>query len=152
LTDEIEKRAWEYVEKIDNLGGIIKAIELGLVKRDLFNTASRMQEEIEKREKVVVGVNQFATEDEEDPFHELYEPIDQEEVKRTVLERYYKVKEERNPEAVARTLKKLKEAAGKKENLVLPCLDVVKAYATINETVAALKEVFGAFDAHSTLH
>ena len=152
LTDEIEKRAWEYVKKIDDLGGIIKAIEMGIVKRDLFNTASRMQEELEKGERVVVGVNQFTMEEEEYPFHDLYETVDHEAVKRTVLERYYRVKRERNPEMLAHSLDRLKQAARTGENLVLPCLETVKAQATINEVMGALREVFGTFSTHSTLY
>lgn len=151
LTDEIERRAWDYVRKIDDLGGIIRAIELGIVKRDLFNTASRMQEEMEKGDRVVVGVNKFTME-EEDPFQDQYETVDHEEIKRTVLERYYQVKRERDSEAVARTLERLKEAARTKENLIWPCLDAVKAYATINEVTGALREVFGSFTTHSTLY
>lgn len=152
LTDEIEKRAWEYVKKIDDLGGVIRAIEQGFVKRDIFKTASRMQEELEKGERVVVGVNQFMMEEEDDPFHGLYETVDHEEVKRTVLERYYRVKRERSHEAVVRTLELIKAAARTGENLVLPFLEAVKAYATISEVWGALKEVFGTYTNHSTLY
>lgn len=152
LTDEIEKRAWEYVTKVDDLGGILRAIELGHVKRDLFNTASRMQEEIERKERIVVGVNEFVMEEEEDPFEELREPIDFDQIRHSFLKRYYRMLEERDGQTVASSLEQLKQAARTGENLVLPCLEAVKSYATINEVMGALKEVFGTYSAHSVLY
>ncbi|MBI2875707.1 MAG: methylmalonyl-CoA mutase [Candidatus Tectomicrobia bacterium] len=151
LTDEIEKRAWEYVHKIDELGGVLRAIELGHVKRDLFNTASRMQEEIEHKERIVVGVNAFTME-EEDPFEEMREPIDYDQIRQSFLKRYYRMLEERDSQEVASSLERLQEAARTGESLVLPGLEAVKAYATVNEVMKALKEVFGTYATHSVLY
>jgi len=142
LTKEIEKRAEKYIEQIDAMGGAVAAIEKGFVQREITDSAYRHQKEVEAKKRVVVGVNEFRTE-EEVPIKILQ--IDPESEKELV-QRLRKIKRERNQAKVNEALAKLHRAADDdKANLMPFVLQAVKEYATLGEVCGTLREVFGEY-------
>ena len=145
LTDEIEEKARAYIEKIDDLGGGVEAVDSGWVKNEIEESAYRMTKQIESGERVVVGVNKFRTEI-EDPV-ELME-LDPALAARQ-LERLERVRSERDGAAVDAALKMLDDAARGRDNLLYPMRDALKAYATVGEVSDTLRNVFGEYDARA---
>jgi len=142
LTDEIEEEAMKYIEKIDEMGGVIKAIEDGYIQREIQRSAYEKQKAIDEGELVVVGVNKYRI-DEEIKAEILR--ID-EEVVRKQIERTKKFRENRDKSRVGEAIEKLKKAAEREdENLVPYILEAVKAKATLGEMTDALREVFGEY-------
>jgi len=142
MTNEIEKRAMEYIEKIDQMGGMIKAIETGYVQKEIHESAYKHQLSVEKGEEIIVGVNKF----------QINEDLKQKEVlkvdpelERKQKERVKQLKEKRDNEKVKKLLNKIKEVASTDENLFPYVLEAVKAYATVGEISNALREVFGEY-------
>ena len=144
LTDSVEEKAWEYINKIDEMGngsmvdGMISAIESGYIERAIANTAFEYQRTIENKERVIVGVNEYPAELE--PL-EVFE-IDQEE-EEGQLSRLREVKRTRSDADVDKTLSDIKRTAEADENLFPHVLDAVKASATEGEVMEALREVYG---------
>ncbi len=141
LTKEIEGKANEYIQKIDEMGGAVKAIESGYIQREIGDSAYRFQMEVEKGERIIVGVNRFRQE--EPPLKDVLRISPDVEVYQ--IEKLKKVKAKRNDAKVAQTLQRLKEAAQGTENLMPRILEAVKAYATLGEIASVLKEVFGEY-------
>jgi len=141
LTNKMEEDAWAYIKKIDEMGGMLKAIELGYPQREITESAYKFQKWVESEEKVIVGVNKY-TMKEELPIPTL--KID-EEVEKHQVARTKKLRRERNNSAVRTALDNLKRTAEKDENLVYPILAAVKVYATLGEMTGALKEVYGGY-------
>ncbi len=141
LTNQMEEGAEEYFARIEKFGGVIKAIEEGFFQQEIANAAYRYQRELEKQEKIVVGVNQFTSE--EPPDIEILKIGP--EVEQNQVERVKTLRQNRNNEAVKKSLEKLKEVAVSDQNIIPFILEAVKAYATEGEIVAALKEVFGEY-------
>ncbi|MCM2315220.1 MAG: methylmalonyl-CoA mutase family protein, partial [Thermoanaerobaculia bacterium] len=142
LTDQMEKGAFEYFEKIDSLGGMVEAIEAGFPQKEVWDASYRYQMAIDSKEKIIVGVNDLTVEDDE-VFDTLY--ID-EAASREQLELLAAVKARRDGAAVERTLAALKKAAeSETENTMPYFVDCVKAYATVGEISVALREVFGTY-------
>lgn len=141
LTDEIEKKAMEYIQKIDEMGGAIKAIESGYIQQEIAESAYQYQKEIESKKRIIVGVNQFQIE--EPPLRDILRI--QPEVERYQKEKLSRVKKERDPDKVKEALMKLKRAAQGTDNVVPPILEAVKVYATIGEISDTLREVFGEY-------
>ncbi|HTP24693.1 MAG TPA: methylmalonyl-CoA mutase family protein [Anaeromyxobacteraceae bacterium] len=141
LTDEMEKRALEYMRRIDEKGGMIKAVEEGYPQREIAESAYRFQREFESGERVIVGVNAFRCDDEE-PIRIL--KID-ESVARAQVERLRAVKASRKASEVERTLSGVERAAREGANLVPPVIDAVKAYATLGEICQVFRTVFGSY-------
>jgi methylmalonyl-CoA mutase N-terminal domain/subunit len=141
LTDEIEKKSLEYIEKIDALGGAIKAIESGYIQGEIGESAYQYQKEIETKKRIVVGLNQFQIE--EEPLKDILRI--RPEVERYQKEKLARVKKERDPRKVKQTLALLKKAAQGRENIVPPILEAVKVYATLGEISDTLREVFGEY-------
>ena len=141
LTDEIEAKALEYIEKIDSMGGPIKAIETGFMQNEILNSAYAYQKAIENKDLVIVGLNEFVTE--EEPLRDILK-IDPE-VERYQKEKLAGVKTERDLSRIRRTLEALREAAEGNGNIVPPVLDAVKAYATVGEISDVLRDVFGEY-------
>jgi methylmalonyl-CoA mutase N-terminal domain/subunit len=137
----MEEEAMNYINKIDELGGILRAIEMGFPQQEIADAAYRYQEQIDKGEKVVVGVNKYTMENE--PPIEILR-IDPE-VERRQLERLKKIKEERDNAKVADRLGKLKEAAEKNLNLMPYIIDAVREYATLQEICDVFREVYGTY-------
>ncbi len=142
LTNEMEEAAWEYINKIDELGGMLRAIELGYPQKEIQDAAYHYQLQVEKKEKIIVGVNKYVT-DEDVPIPILKIPDDLEKKQK---ERLAKVKRDRNNAKVKETLRALREAAEDPgENLMPYILDAVRQYATEGEIIDTLKEVFGEY-------
>ncbi|OGD17933.1 MAG: methylmalonyl-CoA mutase [Candidatus Aminicenantes bacterium RBG_16_63_16] len=141
LTNEMEKEARDYIRKIDDMGGMVKAIELGFPQREIADSAYAYQKAVEAREKLIVGVNAF--EMAHDPISLL--EID-EAVARQHLARLRAVRKSRSPARVRRALADLKRAARDETNLMPFLLSGVKAYATLGEIMDTLKEVYGEYE------
>ena len=141
LTDDIEKKAMEYISKIDKMGGAAKAIESGFIQQEIADSAYQYQKEIETRKRIIVGVNQFQVE--EEPLRNILRIPP--EVERTQKEKLARVKKERDSEKVRKALAALKTAAQGTDNVVPPILEAVKAYATVGEISDTLREVFGEY-------
>jgi methylmalonyl-CoA mutase N-terminal domain/subunit len=144
LTTEIEKRAIDYIQKIDALGGMIKAIEQGFVQREIGNSAYAYQKEVESTQRIIVGLNQFTVE--EPPPTNLLRVNP--EVEKLQTKKIEKIKRERDHNQVHKLLKDLKKAAEGTDNLLPPTLEAVKAYATLGEIANTLREVFGEYREH----
>jgi len=144
LTTEIEKRAIDYIQKIDALGGMIKAIEQGFVQREIGNSAYTYQKEVESTQRIIVGLNQFTVE--EPPPTNLLRVNP--EVEKLQTKKIEKIKRERDHNQVHKLLKDLKKAAEGTDNLLPPTLEAVKAYATLGEIANTLREVFGEYREH----
>ncbi|MBW1857987.1 MAG: methylmalonyl-CoA mutase family protein [Deltaproteobacteria bacterium] len=157
LTEEIFNRAKKYIDKIDEFGGAASAIEQGFIQREIQDSAYRYQREIEKSERVVVGVNKFQVEEESPKDLLRVDPavrVSQiERLKRLKYERdNVRVKKyERDNVRVKNILSELKNAAEGKDNLMPIILDAVKAYATLGEICDALRNVFGEYQPVSTI-
>jgi methylmalonyl-CoA mutase N-terminal domain/subunit len=141
LTDDIEKKAMEYISKIDKMGGAAKAIESGFIQQEIADSAYQYQKEIETKKRIIVGVNQFQVE--EEPLRNILRIPP--EVERTQKEKLARVKKERDNEKVRKALASLKTAAQGTDNVVPPILEAVKAYATVGEISDTLREVFGEY-------
>jgi methylmalonyl-CoA mutase N-terminal domain/subunit len=139
LTNDIEQRGWEYLEKIDGMGGAVPAIEAGWIQDEIHESAYRIQEAVETGDRVVVGVNRWAGEQEE-PVELLR--LDQDAVRRQV-ERLRELRRTRDNPTVERALKDLEEAARGPDNVLYPMRDALKARATLGEVSDALRRVFG---------
>ncbi|NMB73956.1 MAG: methylmalonyl-CoA mutase family protein [Myxococcales bacterium] len=139
LTDEMEKQAQKYIDKIDQMGGIVRAIELGFPQREIGDAAYHYQQQVEKREKIIVGVNKYAMR-EEIPIPIL--KID-EEVERRQVENLKEVKRKRDQAAVKKELEKIEKAARSNENLMERFVDAVRVYCTLGEIIGVLRGVFG---------
>jgi methylmalonyl-CoA mutase N-terminal domain/subunit len=139
LTDEIEARAREYIEKIDAMGGAVEAIESGWMKREIEEAAYRIAQALESSERVVVGLNRFTGGDEEAmELHDL-DP----ELERRQVERLKQVRARRDQAAVDAALEALDAAARGTKNLLYPMKDALAAYATLGEVSDTLRRVFG---------
>lgn len=141
LTLDMEREAKAYIKKIDELGGMVKAIELGFPQKEIADSAYRYQQEVERKEKIIVGVNAFEMEHEPIPILEV-DPA----VARHQLNRLREVKRTRNKTLVKQTLSDLKKAARDEVNLMPYILNCVRAYATVGEIMDALKEVYGVYE------
>ena len=143
LTDKIEAEAEEYFEKIDSLGGVIPAIEAGFFQREIADAAYRYQQELDRKEKLIVGVNDFVEEDEK-----IDIPILQisKEVELKQVERLRHLKATRDQAAVDDTLNTLRVAAQEELNLMPPVLDCARAYVTVGEMCRLLEEVYGVYE------
>lgn len=144
LTSEIEREAEEYIKKIDAMGGMIKAIEEGYVQKEIANSSYTYQKEVENKERITVGVNQFTIE-ESTPSNLLRVNPEVEKVQKQKIE---KIKRERDSKLVEKSLQNLKKAAQGTDNLIPPTLYAVKAYATLGEIADVLREVFGEYHEH----
>jgi methylmalonyl-CoA mutase, N-terminal domain len=141
LTDEMERRALDYIRRIDEMGGIIRAVEEGYPQREIGESAYRFQREVEQQERTIVGVNAFQS-DLDEPVEIL--TIDDAVAERQVA-RLQKVKAERNQGAVERALAKVEAAARGTDNLMPPVLEAVKAYATLGEVSDVFRKVWGQY-------
>jgi methylmalonyl-CoA mutase N-terminal domain/subunit len=141
LTDRIEAEAEKYIDKIEQMGGVIRAIETCYIQGEIAHSAYEYQKKVESKERVVVGVNKFQIE--EPPPSGLLR-VDMS-VGDRQIEKLKILRSERNNQAVIRSLDTLKKAAKKDDNLMPIILDAVKAQATLGEMCDALREVFGEY-------
>jgi methylmalonyl-CoA mutase N-terminal domain/subunit len=147
LTSEVEKGANEYIRNIDAMGGMINAIERGYPQTEIANASFEFQKSVERRDSIIVGVNKF-TEQEEQPIELLQ--ID-ETAERKQVAKLRDVKARRNQADVDRALNALRKAAEGTENSMPFILDAVRAYATVGEMCAALRDVFGSYTETSVI-
>ena len=143
LTDELEERARELIEQIDELGGAVAAVEAGFVQREIEEAAFRWNQQIESGERVIVGVNAFTDADEQRVELLRIDP----EGERRQLERTARVRAERNAEEAAATLDEVRRVARGTENLLPPMREALRARVTIGEISNVLREEWGTFDA-----
>jgi methylmalonyl-CoA mutase N-terminal domain/subunit len=141
LTNEVERGAVDYIDRIDALGGMVAAIERAYPQREIAEASYRYQMAVDRKEKVIVGVNEFVGED---------KPIDILQIDESVAdrqaERLRKLRAERSNEEVERRLAAISRAAAGKENLMPYLYDAVKAYATLGEICDAMRAVFGVYE------
>ncbi len=142
LTLDMERGAREYFDTIDRMGGMVEAIEEGYPQREIAEASYKFQQAFERREKVMVGVNDFVQEG-EPPFPILY--IDDSTADRQ-LARLDELKRTRDRDAVARSLDALRTAARGNANTMYPLLDCARAYATVGEMCDALRDVWGEYE------
>jgi methylmalonyl-CoA mutase N-terminal domain/subunit len=141
LTTEIEEKADKYIEKIDDMGGAVRAIEKGYMQREIVESAYQHQREVENKQKTIVGLNQFRTE-EETPIKILrVNP----EVEKRQIEKLQVLKRKRNQKKAAGALDKLRKAAETSVNLMPFMVKVVKEYATLGEICNVLREIYGEY-------
>ncbi|MGB9628310.1 MAG: acyl-CoA mutase large subunit family protein [Thermodesulfobacteriota bacterium] len=140
LTNKMEEQAWEYIRKIDEMGGMIAAIERGYPQGEIAESAYRYQKQIDSGEKVLVGVNKYVTD---------HPPITiwrmKPEIEERQLRRLRQVKESRNNQKVKELLQKIREASQNGENLMPYIINAVREYATIQEICDVWREVFGRY-------
>jgi len=142
LTDEIEDEAEEYIKKIDDMGGMVRAIERRYPQKEIEQSAYAYQQEIERNERIVVGVNRFATEESVEP--EILSVS--EESTRRQIDRLKKVRAERDAGVVKETLETLAAGARGDANLMPLILEAVEARASVGEICGCLREVFGEYE------
>lgn len=141
LTDEIERRSQEYIAAIDGMGGALAAIEQGFIQHEIQESAYQYQKEIEREERVVVGVNRFAIQEATTLRRLQVNPA----VREQQAARLAALRERRDNARVGALLARLKEAAQGEENLMPVILECVEAYSTLGEICDALREVFGEY-------
>ena len=144
LTNQLEAKALEYIERIDALGGALKAIEIGWVQQQIQDAAYRAQQAVEQGEQIIVGVNAFVEEEDVKPQKILrVDPAEQEAQKRRLQE----VRAARDAARVARVLERLEAAARTPDAPLMPLfVEAVEAYATIGEICGVLRKVFGEYE------
>jgi methylmalonyl-CoA mutase N-terminal domain/subunit len=141
LTNEIERRALDYIRKIDEMGGAVRAVECGFVEQEIQDSAYRFQKAVESGDQVIVGVNRFQT-DWVTPSGLLkVDPA----VMNMQIKRLHELREERDSSAAATALANLKKAAQGTDNIVPPMLEAVKKRVTLGEICNVLREVFGEY-------
>jgi methylmalonyl-CoA mutase N-terminal domain/subunit len=141
LTSDMEREAYAYFDTIDRMGGMVAAIEHGYPQKEIAESAYRFQQSVERKEKVIVGVNGYVEED-EPRVPILY--IDEGAAERQIA-RLQQLRRDRDHAAVQRTLDALKRGAASGENTMPLLIDAVRAYATIGEMCDALREVWGEY-------
>jgi methylmalonyl-CoA mutase, N-terminal domain len=146
LTNEIEQRALEYLEKIDAIGGMLKAIEAGFVQREIQNAAYEFQRAVDRRERIVVGVNAFQTqpedpEQEEPPALQRIDP----EIERRQVERLRAFRDRRDAQRASAAVRQVEETARGGGNLMPAIIEAVESEATLGEICDAMRAVFGEY-------
>jgi methylmalonyl-CoA mutase N-terminal domain/subunit len=141
LTDEIEKKAREIMDRVEDMGGSVAAIESGYMQAEIQEAAVKQQQEIESGERVVVGVNRFRSAEEPEPVIFRVNT----ELARSQVERLRRVRAERDGAAAASALHRLNEAARGDENLMPSILEAVRAYATLGEICGQLRGAWGEY-------
>jgi methylmalonyl-CoA mutase N-terminal domain/subunit len=141
LTNEIERGAWEYIHRIDTMGGMVAAIERSYPQREIAEASYRYQMAVDKKEKIIVGVNDFVSEE---------KTLDVLQIDETVTlrqaARLKKLRGDRSQAEVTRRLNALRNAAKGKDNLMPFLYEAVKSYATLGEVCDALRDVFGTYE------
>jgi methylmalonyl-CoA mutase N-terminal domain/subunit len=141
LTKEMEADAGDYIRRIDDMGGMVRAIELGFPQREIADSAYQYQKAVEAGDKIIVGVNAFEMAHEPIPLLEIDKAV-----ARQQLARLKTVRESRSRTRVRGSLANLREAARDERNLMPFLLICVKAYATLGEIMDALKEIYGEYE------
>jgi len=141
MTDKIEAEGLDYIRKIDEMGGMVEAVERGYPQREISASAYRLQRQLDAQDKIMVGVNAYQGEENKEKIPLLR--ID-EEVQRTQCANLTQVKQKRDANAVHAALSRVREAARGSDNLMPPIIEAAKAYCTEQEVCDVLREVMGA--------
>jgi methylmalonyl-CoA mutase N-terminal domain/subunit len=142
LTSEIEKRVQQYIERIDDLGGAVTAIEKGFMQREITESAYRHQKEVEAKKRIIVGVNDFLSQEEAPMKLHQIDPA----IEKKLVKQLTEVKRQRNQQKVNEALDRLRKAAEQENaSLMPPILDAVKEYTTLGEICGTLRDVFGEY-------
>jgi methylmalonyl-CoA mutase N-terminal domain/subunit len=141
LTDEMERAAYEYFARIDELGGMVEAIRRNFPQREIADAAFTYQRELDERKRIVVGVNDFVKEDEEPTPILRIDPA----LERKQVDRLAATRARRDGAAVEAALAELKRVAAGEANLMPPIIEAARVRATEGEMIAALQEVFGTY-------
>jgi methylmalonyl-CoA mutase N-terminal domain/subunit len=147
LTDDIEAQARAYIQKIDDLGGAVQAVEIGFLQNEIQQSAYRYQQEVEERSRLVVGVNAYTLDDEPEPPRMRLDPT----VERQQVERLHALRAQRDTAKVKTTLARLEQAARGRDNLMPFIIAAVECYATLGEIADTLRGVFGEHQEHIVL-
>ncbi|HZQ82224.1 MAG TPA: methylmalonyl-CoA mutase family protein [Gaiellaceae bacterium] len=142
MTDELEQKAWELVERIDELGGAVAAVEQGWVQNEIENSAFRWQQEVETGERVIVGVNKYVAEDEQPIELQSIDPA----AEKRQLERTAKVRAERNADEAQIALERVRDAARGTENMLPPMREALRVHCTVGEICGVLRAEWGEHD------
>jgi methylmalonyl-CoA mutase N-terminal domain/subunit len=142
LTDELEARAWELIERVDELGGAVEAIERGFVQNEIEQSAFEWQRDIERGERVIVGVNRYREDDQQRVELLKIDP----DAERRQLERTARVRAERNAAEGGRALAAVRDAAVGDSNLLPPMREALRAYCTVGEICETLRAEWGMYD------
>ena len=141
MTNRLEEKAKEYIEKIDKIGGMTKAIEQGYIQREIEESAYKYQREVEKKERIIVGVNEYTVAEEDVGEVHKVDPM----VREIQIEKLARLKKRRNNEKVKWALKELEYAAKTGKNLMPYIIEAVRNYATIGEMTGVLENIFGRY-------
>ncbi len=141
LTDELEKKAKEIIEKIDKMGGAVSAIEQGYIQKEIANSSYRHQQQVEKKERIIVGVNDYVIKEENQ--RQVFS-VDESAAK-IQKEKIKKVKQERDAQKASSALAEIETCAKENKNLMPAILNAVESYATLGEISQAMKNVFGEY-------
>jgi methylmalonyl-CoA mutase N-terminal domain/subunit len=141
LTNEVEQGAWDYIRRIDAMGGMVAAIENSYPQREIAEASYRYQMAVDKKEKIIVGVNDYITPEKPLELLQIDESVAQRQAARLT-----KLRQDRSNQEVARRLDALRKAAKGTENLMPHIFDAVKAYATLGEICESLRSTFGAYE------
>jgi methylmalonyl-CoA mutase, N-terminal domain len=143
MTDELEARAWQLIEHVDELGGAVEAVERGFVQREIEEAAFEHQRQVEAGEKVIVGVNRYVEHEQEPIELHRIDPA----AERRQLERTARVRAERDADEAARAIDEVRRVARGDENLLVPMREALRVRCTIGEICDALREEWGTHDA-----
>ncbi|MCS6917328.1 MAG: methylmalonyl-CoA mutase family protein [Chitinophagales bacterium] len=141
LTDELEEAARSYLQRIDELGGAVHAIEQGYIQEEIARSSYRHQQAVEQGEKIIIGVNRFQSEEQSRP------PVTQidDSIRQVQMHRLQQLRQQRNPQLVQQMLDDVRQAARSGDNLMPPVIAAVEAMATLGEIADALRSVFGEY-------
>ncbi len=141
LTNQIERGAYDYFRSIEDVGGVIRALESGFLQREIAEAAYRYQQEVDRKEQITVGVNEYVSESPPNiPLLRVDKRGEEHHIRRL-----NEVRRQRDSRDVREKLRALEQAARGSPNLMPPLLDAVKAYATLGETMGVFREVFGEY-------
>jgi methylmalonyl-CoA mutase N-terminal domain/subunit len=140
LTNEIERGGWDYIEKIDSLGGMVAAIERGYPQREIAEASYNYQMAVDRKEKIIVGVNDYVAQEKGIELLQIDETVT-----RRQSEKLKKLRADRSSDEVARNLAALRKAAAGSANLMPFIYDAVKCYATLGEICDAMRDAFGIY-------
>jgi methylmalonyl-CoA mutase N-terminal domain/subunit len=141
LTNKMEEQAWDYIQKIDDMGGMVAAIDRGFPQMELADAAYKFQRQIDSGDKIMVGVNKYAIEEEaEVPLLEIEDRIEKEQI-----DRLHEVKRKRDSQAVKNSLNDIRSDCKKGENIMPHCIEAVKNLCTVQEICDVYREVYGEY-------
>jgi methylmalonyl-CoA mutase N-terminal domain/subunit len=141
LTNELEKKAWEYLDKIEDMGGAVAAIESGYYQREIQEASYAYQREIDEGKRVIVGVNRFQEENEEPQMIFRVNPA----AEKAQIERLNRARKERDQAAVKASLERLRETCESGGNLMAPIVEAVRTYASVGEICDLMRDAFGEY-------